>query len=151
MSAERDTASSTHRESIRLALYVAPANGVPWVVRATLDQHAFGAELGEVLTSFRTMSSEQGMCMTDREIRHNCWAPMLAKLVDAPFSEIGETFKNRTLCFLSWVAFGDHVVATDAIEVFVGDDREVQLFRRPARIFRRNRCRLGRLPDRATS
>jgi hypothetical protein len=86
------------------------------------------------------------MLMTDREIRDNCWAPMLAKLVDGATADIGETLKDRILGFLVWVAFGDDVRKGDVIDIFVAADRDVMAIRRPGRIFRRNRYLVGRLP-----
>ena len=146
MSIETVTDDLAASAAVSIALHVAPGSAVGWTVRSIVDAEAFGATVQDVLASFRTMSDAKGMLMTDREIRDNCWAPMLAKLVDGAIADIGETFKDRTLGFLVWVAFGDDVRNGDVVDIFVAADRDVMAIRRPGRIFRRNRYRVGRLP-----
>jgi hypothetical protein len=134
------------RDAVTFALHVAPGEGVGWTTRAVVAPQAFVEVVAELLDSFRAMSEANGMLMTDQEIRDNCWGPMLAKLVDGQRPETGERFRDQALCFVAWTVFGDDVKAGDIVEVLVSDSRVATVSRRPRRLLKHNRFRLGRLP-----
>ena len=118
----------------------------PWIV--TLAPREVAANADRVFDDFRAISAEHGMAMSRAEIRRQCWAPMVAKLVGtmATYADGDDTtaarFTERSLCFLAALGFSAPR-AGDEIAVEVAADGMVTLRRRPARMLRRNRVVLG--------
>jgi hypothetical protein len=143
MEAARDNAD---RSKVSITCHMATPVGPTCVGSCRIEETAFARVAADVVRSFHAMSDAKGMEMTDREIRENCWGPMLDKLGDGVSVPVGGDFRERALCFVVWVAFGDSVRNGDVLDIVVSRERDTEVVRRPRRWWRINRRRLGRLP-----
>jgi hypothetical protein len=97
-----------------------------------------------VVEDVRAVLQAHGLAMARGEIRRQCWAPMVARLVGA-METCGDDDAGppeRALCFLA-VLGAATPRAGDEVSVEVEACGEVSLRWRPRRRFRRNRLRLG--------
>lgn len=137
------------RAMIFITLREAGPRGTVIVTSCHVDTARFTAEAEETVASFRSMSRESGMQMTDQEIRDSCWAPMMEKLAEKIGLGGDEAFETKALCFFAWAAFGDKARGCRNIDVLLDRNRNVRVTRFPRRWWRHDRRLLGNLPPKS--
>lgn len=120
--------------------------GVDIVTSCEVDATTFADEVSEIVASFRSMSLEKGMQMTDQEIRDSCWAPMMEKLAEKMALGGDDAFETKALCFFAWAAFGDKARGCRNVDVLLDKNGNVRVTRFPRRWWRHDRRLLGNLP-----
>ncbi|MEM7123507.1 MAG: hypothetical protein AAF563_19680 [Pseudomonadota bacterium] len=149
MADRRSTPDSHEQPTVFITLREARPDGIGIVTSCHVDAERFTAEANEVVASFRSMSLEKGMQMTDQEIRDSCWAPMMEKLAEKIGRGGDEAFETKALCFFAWAAFGDKARGCSNIDVLLDKQRNVRVTRFPRRWWRHDRRLLGNLPPRS--
>ncbi len=141
--------SATPGTELFITLREARPDGIGIVTSCHVDAERFAAEANEIVASFRSMSLEKGMQMTDQEIRDSCWAPMMEKLAEKIGRGGDKAFETKALCFFAWAAFGDKARGCKNIDVLLDKHRNVRVTRFPRRWWRHDRRLLGNLPPKS--
>ncbi len=140
---------SDESTAVFITLREAGPSGTVIVTSCHVDARTLTAAANEVVASFRSMSLEKGMQMTDQEIRDSCWAPMMEKLAEKIALGGDQAFESKALCFFAWAAFGERASGCRNVDVLVDRNRNVRVARYPRRWWRHDRRLLGNLPPKS--